>query len=182
MEQQADELLEKDRRFYTTSMGAYYFDILSEDQLYRRDEREMLTTTGNFDVALRPGCYYRAYNPRMGKRPCKARQFSLAQDPWRQHAYEFNGESGLASAWLPLARREEVTDGENWTIWPIRDPAGAIPTGQNYYHHLSAQQRCRIRSVLKAIPSTSPRAREAVKAVIAHQYGIPTWVVTRCLF
>jgi hypothetical protein len=181
VEEQADEFLAADRINYTTTMGAYYFNILSESQLEMRREREMLTKSGRFDVAHKPGCYHRAWNLLANTRPTKQRQYSMPQDPWHQHQWD-GYESGPMHSWLPSSRREEVTSGENSTIWPTHDPAGATPPGQNYYHHLTRGQRSRIRAIMKAIPSTKPKAREAVKKSMSEHYGAPTWVIARvCL-
>jgi hypothetical protein len=182
LEEQADEILDKDRRNYPTIPGIYYFDILSHDQLERRVEREMLTKSGNFQVYLKPGCYQRTWNPLANTRPSRQRQYSLIADPWRQFSWESVGHSGGAlQAWFPDARREEVTSGCHMDTWFTRDPMGVTPAGQNYYYHLDRQQRCRIRAIMKAIPVTKPLAREAVKMHLARHYGIPWWVVIRCV-
>lgn len=180
LEDQADEILAKDRRNYTTIPGLYYFDILSKDQLMMRDTREMLTAQGYFDVGLKPGCYHRAWNPLAGTRPTKQQQYSFYADPWRQFSWEsVGGSGGSLQVRLPNALREEVTSGCWFDTWLVRDPAGVTPPGQNYYYHLNSQQRCRIRSIMKAIPTHKPLARDAVRLVISRHYGIPVWVVAR---
>lgn len=180
LEEQADNILAKDKRnCYGNNHSADYFGILSEDQLELRDYREMLTVTGRFEWEGKPGVYGRAWNPLANTRPTKQRQYSRAQDPWRQFSYESVDMGGNFQAWFPSARREEITSGSFFETWYVRDPAGATSPGQNYFYHLSRGQRCRIRETMKAIPTTKPLAREAVKAVICRQYGIPVWVIAR---
>lgn len=181
LEEKADDILDADRHNYPTLPGIYYFDILSNDQLMRRADREVVTRTGNFQV-FRPGCYHRAWNPLINTRPSKQRQYSLIADPWRQFSWESaGGTGGSLQTWFPSALREEITSGFHLDMWLTRDPAGVTPAGQNYYYHLDRQQRCHIRSIMKAIPATKPLAREAVKTQVAKHYGIPRWVIARCV-
>lgn len=181
LEEKADEILDKDRRNYPTLPGIYYFDILSEDQLRTRADREKLTKIGNFQVYPSRGLYHRAWNPLANTRPTHRRRYSLTQDPWRQASWEHVDSGGALQAWFPSALREEVTSGFHLATWFTRDPAGVTPAGQNYYYHLSSQQRCHIRSIMKAIPVDKPLAREAVKTQVAGHYGIPRWVIARCV-
>lgn len=181
IEEQADEILAKDRRSYKPGHSTHYFGILSEDQLQLRNQREMLTKTGRFEV-LNPGIYHRAWNPLADTRPSRRRQYSLYADPWRQFSYESAGSTGgNFQAWNPSVLREEVTSGMYFDTWFVRDPVGVTPAGQNYHYHLTIQQRCRIRSIMKSIPVNKPLVREALKDQLGRHYGIPRWVVTRCV-
>lgn len=179
LEEMANKWLEADReivRRTDKTIGTVH-GILSPDQWELREERELLTNRGEFDQGTQPGVFGRSYVQRR-LRPTTTRRYSLRQDPWRQDAYESMNGSHIG-AWLPMAWREEVTGGQHYeTIWP-RDVAGVISLRQGFYHHLDRFQRCRIRATMCKI--SGARAREVVMFVLAHHYGVPPWVITRCV-
>mgnify|MGYP003495107739 CR=1 FL=1 len=85
LEQMADDILYQDRRENRASRQHGY--ILSLDQWYLRKRRELLTPTGNFDIALTRGIYGRVHAG-YPNRPLSRSRYSHYQDPWLQDVYE----------------------------------------------------------------------------------------------
>lgn len=179
LEEMADKWLEADReivRRTDKSVGAVY-GILSPDQWELREYREVLTKRGEFDEGIHSGNFRRVH-VHLDCRPTCRRRLSLRQDPWRQDVFE-SGHGGVISAWFPSSRREEIVSGQHYeTIWP-RDVAGIVIPRQGFYHHLDRFQRCRIRATMCKV--SGARAREVVMFVLAHHYGVPPWVIIRCV-
>lgn len=170
----ADALLDADRkRFYATvqKAGSQYLvhDILSPGQLEMRTEREVYATGGTVDAAVLRGMYRRVFNPKSRNLPSR-RKFEA--DPWRQREVEFY-DNGVAGAWIPSARRSEITGGmhflpgvTSWSAWPDF-------TRPRHVYFLDRFQRCRIRAAVRKDVSLL-RRRE-----LAALYGVPTWVIYR---
>jgi hypothetical protein len=180
LEEMADKWLLADReqmRRTDKTIGAVH-GILSPDQWELRERRELLTNRGEFDQGTQSGVFTRSYVPRR-LRPTTARRFSLRQDPWRQDAYESMNGSYIGAV-LPMAWREEVTSGQHYVSITPRDPAWPVDPRQGYYHHLDRLQRSRIRAMMCKV-SGHARAREVVMFVLAQKYGVPPWVITRCV-
>jgi hypothetical protein len=181
LEEMADKWLLADReKTRAKQPGGQYavHGILSTGQWELRERRELLTNRGEFDQETQPGVFGRAH-VRRRPRPTTIRRFSLRQDPWRQDAYESMNGSHIGAV-LPMAWREEVTGGQHYVSIAPRDPAWPVDPRQGYYHHLDRLQRSRIRAMMRKV-SANMRAREVVMFVLAEHYGVPPWVITRCV-
>jgi len=164
LEEAADELLAADRADGPKAIGAIY-GILLPDQLALRAEREVLVDPSTFSTLESGGLYRRAYNPLFGKRPVRLNDRHVYGNP------DFDNRVGsrIRSGWS-----EDL-------LWPQRDPAGVVHPRDGYYWHLDRFQRSRIRAIMRKIPPDRQDARRVLKVLLGLKYGVPDWVIARCL-
>jgi hypothetical protein len=182
LEDMADKWLLADReQTRTKNPGGQHLvhGILSSGQWELREWREVLMKTGELGSIIQNGLYRRVWAG-FDHRPTSRRRYSLRQDPWRQDLYDSGSGPGAAGNWIPSALREEVTSGQHYLSITPRDPAWPVDPRQGYYHHLDRLQRSRIRAMMCKV-SGHARAREVVMFVLAQKYGVPPWVITRCV-
>lgn len=159
LEFEADKILSWDKSRAEVKSTDWY-GILSPDQVRARLDREVYNQNGFPEPAIEEGLYRRAYNPLFGKRP-KGRR------TWPD--LEYDARVGIAG------------NHRGYPDYTPRDPAGVVLPRDGYYWHLDRYQRSRIRSVMRKLPPHRQDARKVVKAILAEKYGVPTWVIARCL-
>lgn len=162
LETEADIWLENDKAATGGHNHGCWFGILSPAQLELRAQREI--PTPNLGTMVNHGIYGRAYNPRMGQRPDRWDN----ANPYDKPIFE-KRVSNIRSGWSAEL------------LWPKRDPAGQVLPRDGYYWHLDRFQRSRIRAIMAKLPAHRQDARRVVKAILGVKYGVPDFVIARCL-
>lgn len=164
LEAEADKFLHADRmkaRVTDRKQQGTVYDILSPEQLKLRAQKEVLTP--NIGTVVNHGVYRREYNPLFGRRPKRR------SDPYDKPEYD----ARIPTTTTPYSQL-------GWELYSPRDPAGVVLPRDGYYWHLDRYQRSRIRSLMRRVAS-DPKAKHVVRHYLADHYGVPTWVISRCL-